>query len=100
AGAHRTRGAAESDEDVRAALDRTYGDVPHHTWSALRAPAARNDELAVTTAAGRPREDATLSVAAVQGMERHASMVTGRWPRTGDGPVEVAVTEVVAAELA
>ncbi|MFI1678556.1 FtsX-like permease family protein [Streptomyces sp. NPDC020607] len=100
AGSHRTRGAGQLDENVRTALDRTYGDVPHHIWSALRAPAARNDELAVTTAAGRPREDATVSVVTVQGAERHASLMTGRWPRTGDGPVEVALTEVVAAELA
>ncbi|MFH8610226.1 FtsX-like permease family protein [Streptomyces sp. NPDC018029] len=100
AGPHRADGAGQVDRDVRTALDRTYGDVPHRTWSALRAPAARNDELAVTEAAGRPREDATLSVVALQGLGRHASPVAGRWPRPGNGPVEVALTEVAAAELA
>ncbi|MEV0255645.1 ABC transporter permease [Streptomyces sp. NPDC050732] len=100
AGPHRADGAGELDRDVRTALDRTYGDVPHRTWSALRAPAARNDELAVTEAAGRPREDATLSVVALQGVARHASPMAGRWPRPGDGPAEVALTEAAAAELA
>ncbi|MFD6437558.1 FtsX-like permease family protein [Streptomyces venezuelae] len=102
AGPHRAAaadGPGALDRDVRAALDRAYGDAPHHTWSALRAPAARNDELAVTTAAGRPREDATVSVVALQGVRRHASLVTGRWPRPDDGPVETALTEAVAAEL-
>ncbi|MET8683288.1 ABC transporter permease [Streptomyces sp. NPDC004732] len=100
AGSYRAHGARELAEDVRAALDRTYADVPHRTWSALRAPAARNNELAVTAAAGRPREDATVSVVALQGAERHASLVAGRWPRSGAGAVEVALTEVAAAELA
>ncbi|MFK4065380.1 FtsX-like permease family protein [Streptomyces sp. NPDC029674] len=100
AGPHRADGAERLDRDVRAALDRTYGDVPHRTWSALRAPAARNDELAVTEAAGRPREDATLSVVALQGAERHAAPTAGRWPRPGAGPVEAALTETAAAELA
>ncbi|MEV7190585.1 ABC transporter permease [Streptomyces sp. NPDC093510] len=100
AGPHRPDGAGTLDRNVRAALDRTYDDVPHRTWSALRAPAARNDELAVTEAAGRPREDATVSVVALEGVERHASPTAGRWPRPGSGAVEAALTEVLAAELA
>ncbi|MFH8489725.1 FtsX-like permease family protein [Streptomyces longisporoflavus] len=76
------------DGDVRAAVDRTYGDVPHRTRLALRAPAARNDELAVTEAGGHRREDATVSVAALEGARSHAGLVAGRWPR-GDGGVGV-----------
>ncbi|WP_157868825.1 FtsX-like permease family protein, partial [Streptomyces atriruber] len=100
AGSRRARGTAELDAAVRAALDRTYGDVPHRTWSALRAPAARNDELAVTEAAGHPREDATVSVVALQGTARHGVLAAGRWPRPGGRAVEVALTETAAAELA
>ncbi|WP_223777228.1 hypothetical protein [Streptomyces sp. 135] len=86
AGPHRADGARRLDQDVRAALGRAYRDVPHHTWSALRAPAARGDELAVTEAAGRPRQDATLTVVAVEGAERHAALRAGRWPRPAPGP--------------
>lgn len=100
AGPHRARGGRELDGAVRAAIGRTYGDVPHHTWSALRAPAARNDELSVTEAAGHPHQDATVTVAAVEGAGRHAALRAGRWPRSGAGAVEVALTEVAAAELA
>ncbi|MFD4634041.1 FtsX-like permease family protein [Streptomyces sp. NPDC058284] len=105
AGPHRPDGARELDRDVRAALDRTYGGVPHRTWAALRAPAARNDELAVTEAAGHPREDATVSVVALEGATRHARLVAGRWPRADGGPgaaapAEAALTEPAAAELA
>lgn len=100
AGPHRADGARRLDQDVRAALGRAYRDVPHHTWSALRAPAARGDELAVTEAAGRPRQDATLTVVALEGAGRHAALRAGRWPRPRAGPVEVALTEAAAAELA
>ncbi|MFI8880726.1 FtsX-like permease family protein [Streptomyces sp. NPDC055243] len=102
------------DADVRAAVDRTYGDVPHRTRLALRAPAARNDELAVTEAGGRRREDATMSVVALEGARSHADLVAGRWPRGGSGsggsgsggtsaaggPAETALTRAFAAELA
>ncbi|MEU7583162.1 ABC transporter permease [Streptomyces sp. NPDC041068] len=101
AGPHRAEGARELDRDVRAALGRAYGRVPHHTWSALRAPGARNGELAVTEAAGHSRQDATVSVVALEGAERHAALMSGRWPRAGEGPaVEVALTEAVASRLA
>ncbi|MBM7168912.1 ABC transporter permease, partial [Streptomyces sp. G44] len=100
AGPHRAAGARQLDRDVRAALGRAYRDVPHHTWSALRAPAARGDELAVTEAAGRPRQDATLTVVALESAGRHAALRTGRWPRPRAGPVEVALTGTAAAELA
>lgn len=94
------------DADVRAAVDRTYGDVPHRTRLALRAPAARNDELSVTEAGGRRREDATVSVVALEGARAHAGLVAGRWPRGGSsGGATGALTETVltrayAAELA
>lgn len=105
------------DGDVRAAVDRTYGDVPHRTRLALRAPAARNDELAVTEAGGRRREDATVSVVALEGARSHARLVAGRWPRGDSGgaggsdgvagpadaagvPVEALLTRAFAAEIA
>ncbi|MGW0905431.1 FtsX-like permease family protein [Streptomyces sp. NPDC002853] len=93
------------DADVRAAVGRTYGEVPHRTRLALRAPAARNDELSVTEAGGRRREDATISVIALEGARSHAGLVAGRWPRAGaggaaDAPVETALTRTFAAELA
>ncbi|QQC91816.1 ABC transporter permease [Streptomyces alfalfae] len=100
AGPYRRGAVRDLDRAARAALARTYGDVPQHTWAALRAPAARNDELAVTEAAGRPRQDATLSVVAPEGVRRHASLVAGRWPRPRAGAVETALTETAAAELA
>ncbi|UQT61925.1 hypothetical protein M4V62_12075 [Streptomyces durmitorensis] len=94
------------DPDVRAAVDRTYGDVPHRTRLALRTPAARNDELAVTEAGGRRREDATVSVVALEGARSHADLVAGRWPRGGSsgsssrGVTETVLTRAFAAELA
>ncbi|WP_237773247.1 ABC transporter permease [Streptomyces luteocolor] len=100
AGPHRASGARELDRAVRAALARAYGDVPHDTWSALRAPAARNTELPVTEAAGHPREDATVSVVALEGAARHAALEAGRWPRPGGRAVEVALTGDAAARLA
>ncbi|WP_447040462.1 FtsX-like permease family protein [Streptomyces sp. DSM 118878] len=100
AGPYAAGGVRELDRAARAALARTYGDAPQHTWAALRAPAARNDELTVTEAAGHPRRDATLSVVAPQGVRRHASLVAGRWPRSRAGAVEAALTETAAAELA
>ncbi|MEV8022167.1 ABC transporter permease [Streptomyces sp. NPDC086554] len=114
AGCYRSGPVRQWDADVRAAVDRTYGDVPHRTHLALRAPAARNDELALTEAAGRRREDATVSVVALEGARRHADLVAGRWPRggsagssgssdsSGSGPevMETVLTKVFAAELA
>lgn len=102
AGPYRPDGVRKWDADVRAAVDRTYGDVPHRTRLALRSPAARNDELAVTEAAGRRREDATVSVVALEGARSHGDLVAGRWPRGGsaDAPLETALTEAFAAELA
>ncbi|WP_234362922.1 ABC transporter permease [Streptomyces formicae] len=89
------------DRSVRAVLDRTYGRVPHHTWAALRAPAARNSELFVTGQDGRPREDMTVSVVSVEGVGRHAVLSAGRWPRAGAGARrgEVVLPEALAAEL-
>ncbi|MEV2251938.1 FtsX-like permease family protein [Streptomyces sp. NPDC050147] len=92
------------DADVRDAVGRTYGDVPHRTRLALRAPAARNDELSVTEAGGRRRDDATVSVAALEGAGSHAALVAGRWPRGFGGSsrvvTETALTRAFAAELA
>lgn len=92
------------DADVRAAVGRVYGDVPHRTRLALRAPAARNDELSVTEAGGRRRDDATVSVVALEGARSHAALVAGRWPRGFGGSsraaTETVLTRAFAAELA
>ncbi|MFI1728247.1 hypothetical protein ACH40E_03205 [Streptomyces acidicola] len=74
--------AERLDELVRAAVDRTFGGVPHHTWSALRVPDNRSAQLSVTEAAGRPRDDAGVSLVALQEESRHARWVAGRRPRT------------------
>ncbi|MPY52816.1 ABC transporter permease [Streptomyces acidicola] len=94
--------AERLDELVRAAVDRTFGGVPHHTWSALRVPDNRSAQLSVTEAAGQPRDDAGVSLVALQEESRHARLVAGRRPRTtGDtGVVETALTDVFAARLA
>ncbi|MEW2402383.1 ABC transporter permease [Streptomyces sp. NPDC046862] len=86
---------------VRAAVDRTFGGVPHHTWSALRSPDSRSAQLAVTEAGGRQRDDAGVSLVALQEQSRHARLVAGHWPRTtGDaGTAETALTDVYAARL-
>ncbi|WP_228034397.1 ABC transporter permease [Streptomyces spongiae] len=86
---------------VRAAVDRAFADVPHHTWSALRAPDSSSAQLAVTEAAGDRRDDADVSLVALQEQSRHARLAAGRWPRTtGDaGVVETALTDVYAARL-
>ncbi|MGA5503824.1 FtsX-like permease family protein [Streptomyces umbrinus] len=102
-GAYRPRGAGEVDGLVRAAVDRAFGGVPHHTWSALRVPASRSAALSVTEADGRRRDDAVVTLVALQQPQRHAELVAGRWPRAGGGDgmvVETAVSEVFAAELA
>lgn len=92
------------DADVRAAVGRVYGDVPRRTRLALRAPAARNDELSVTEAGGRRRDDATVSVVALEGARSHAALVAGRWPRGFGGSsraaTETVLTRTFAAELA
>ncbi|MEV0323864.1 FtsX-like permease family protein [Streptomyces sp. NPDC050658] len=102
AGRHEADRVRQWDADVRTAVDRVYGDVPHRTRLALRAPAARNDELTVTEAGGRRREDATASVVALEGARQQADLVAGRWPRggLGDGAVETVLTKAFAAELA
>ncbi|MFF3485816.1 FtsX-like permease family protein [Streptomyces sp. NPDC002701] len=100
-GAYRSRAAGETDRLVRAAVDRAFGGVPHHTWSALRVPAGRSAALGVTEADGRRRDDAPVTLVALQDPRRHAGLVTGRWPRTGGGGiVETALTDVFAVELA
>ncbi|MGW6401422.1 hypothetical protein [Streptomyces sp. NPDC055134] len=97
-GGYRAAGGREVDRDVRSALDRTYGRVPHHTWSVLRAPSARSTELPVVEAAGRPRADATVVVVALEGAGQHAELVSGRRPR-GGGDAETALNEALASEL-
>ncbi|MGW3423971.1 FtsX-like permease family protein [Streptomyces phaeochromogenes] len=102
-GPYRSRGAGEVDGLVRAAVDRAFGGVPHHTWSALRVPASRSAALSVTEADGRRRDDAVVTLVALEEPRRHAELVAGRWPRAGGGDgvvVETAVSEVFAAELA
>ncbi len=101
-GPYRPRDAGKLDGLVRAAVDRTFDDVPHHTWFALRVPASRSTQLTVTEADGRPRDDASVSLVALQETRRHARLVAGRWPRTaaGGGIVETALSDVFAAELA
>ncbi|MFG2523397.1 hypothetical protein [Streptomyces sp. NPDC048527] len=97
-GGYRAAGGRELDRDARSALDRAYGGVAHHTWSALRAPSARSTELPVVEAAGRPRADATVAVVALEGAGRHAELVSGRRPRVGGDP-ETVLNEVLASEL-
>ncbi|MFD9438449.1 FtsX-like permease family protein [Streptomyces sp. NPDC060006] len=100
-GAYRTRGAGEVDRLVRAAVDRAFGDVPHHTWAALRAPASRSSALTVTEVDGRRRDAAVVTLVGLQEMQRHAGLVAGHWPRAGGaGIVETALSDVFAAELA
>src|SRR5690606_7056706 len=67
---------------VRDAVDRAFGGVPHHTWSALRVPAARSAQPSLTEAAGRRRDDTRVSLAALQHAARHTTLVAGRLPRT------------------
>ncbi|NEC26466.1 hypothetical protein G3I20_07805, partial [Streptomyces sp. SID8111] len=94
-------GADDVDTLVRAAVDRAFGGVPHHTWSALRAPASRSAELDVIEVDGHPRDDVRLSVVALEQSRRHTDLVVGRAPRgTGDGrTLETALDEVFAADL-
>ncbi|WP_413760475.1 FtsX-like permease family protein [Streptomyces sp. MMBL 11-3] len=120
-GTYRARDAERIDRLVRAAADRAYGGVPHHTWSALRVPANRSSALSVTEADGRRRDDALVTLVALQGARQHAELTAGRWPRAADGGgadgggvgnggagggragggvVEAALGEAFAAELA
>ncbi|WP_328767421.1 ABC transporter permease [Streptomyces sp. NBC_00286] len=101
-GAYPSSGAEELDGLVRAAVGRAFGGVPHHTWSALRVPAVRSAQMSVTEADGRRRDDASVSVVALQETRRHARLVAGRWPGAagGGGVVETALSDVFAEELA
>ena len=99
-GPYRQQDAGRVDGLVRDAVDRAFGGVPHHTWSALRVPAARSAQLSLTEAAGRRRDDTRVSLAALQHAARHTTLVAGRLPRTDPGGTpETALHEAFAAGL-
>ncbi|SDK30623.1 ABC transporter permease [Streptomyces indicus] len=85
---------------VRAALARAYGDVPQHTYDALRVPEQLASELPVTEADGRPRSDVTVALVAVEAVREHVDLVSGRLPQARtDGVVETALTQPEATGL-
>lgn len=84
---------------ARAALDHAFGEVPHRTYSALRAPASLSSEYSVI------RADGTLSgassvVVALPDPAAHAGLTAGAWPRAAaGGPVQAALSQSAAARV-
>ncbi|WP_407561701.1 FtsX-like permease family protein [Streptomyces sp. 184] len=105
-GAYDPEGVARADGPVRDALARTYGDVPHRTTRLLRAPAAREQQLAVAGSGVGERGAVGLSLLWAQDAGGQARLTEGEWPRAGGGDraaaggtVEVALDEAYAARL-
>ncbi|MEO3761798.1 FtsX-like permease family protein [Streptomyces sp. B8F3] len=101
-GAYDPDAVARADGPVRGALARTYGDVPHRTTRLVRAPAAREQQLAVAGSGVGGRGAVGLSLLWAEDTGRQARLTEGEWPRAGggaEGRVEVALDEGYAARL-
>ncbi|MFG1808442.1 FtsX-like permease family protein [Streptomyces sp. NPDC049040] len=98
-GRYRAQDMAGGDKAVRAALDRVFGDVPHRTYTALRAPASLSSEYSVIDDDGTVTGTSAVIVA-LPDPAGHARLTVGGWPKAkGGGPVQVALTQVAAARL-
>ncbi|AQZ65697.1 ABC transporter integral membrane protein [[Actinomadura] parvosata subsp. kistnae] len=73
------------DQAVRAELTRAYAGPPALTTS------FRSDSYAMPGQEGRERPD-LLRFGSYDGLDRHAKLVAGAWPKPGDDPVEVAIS--------
>lgn len=100
-GHYRAQDLPGGDKAVRAALDRVFGDVPHRTYTALRAPASLSSEYSVVRADGSV-SGASSVVLALPDPAAHARLTAGAWPGAaagGGGPVQVALSQGAAARL-
>ncbi|WP_234380101.1 FtsX-like permease family protein [Streptomyces sp. CMB-StM0423] len=103
-GAYDPDAVARADGPVRGALARTYGEVAHRTTRLVRAPAAREQQLAVAGSGVGGRGAVGLSLLWAEDAGRQARLTEGEWPRAGGGaaaggPVEVVLDEGYAARL-
>jgi hypothetical protein len=99
-GTYRAQGMADGGKAARAALDRTFGEVPHHTYTALRAPASLSSEYSLMRADGA-LSGASSVVLALPDPGAHARLTAGAWPKASasGSPVEAAVTQAAAARV-
>ncbi|MFI0899684.1 FtsX-like permease family protein [Streptomyces sp. NPDC020983] len=96
-GRYGPKGLADGDKAARGALDRVFGDVPHHTYTALRAPASLSSGYPVLGADG-VLSGASSAVVALPDSAAHARLTAGSWPRAGaGGPVQAALSQSAAA---
>ncbi|MGN9838002.1 FtsX-like permease family protein [Nonomuraea sp. H19] len=73
------------DQAVRAELTKAYTKPPAVTTS------FRSDSYVMPGQDGKERPE-LLRFGSYDGLDRHAELVSGAWPRPGDGPVEVAIS--------
>jgi hypothetical protein len=97
---YRAGGLDGADTEIRSALGRVFGDVPHTTYRALRTPSSLSSQYDVLRPDGVPR-GAAVTLVALPDESRHARLLSGHWPAAGapGAPVEAALNRTVAARL-
>ncbi|MFI0938048.1 FtsX-like permease family protein [Streptomyces sp. NPDC021020] len=101
-GHYRPQDLAGGDKAARGALDRVFGDVPHHTYTALRAPASLSSEYSLLRADGSV-SGASSVVIALPDPAAHARLTAGGWPQATAGgpgaPLQAALSQPAAARI-
>ncbi|WP_052397055.1 ABC transporter permease [Streptomyces sp. NRRL F-5123] len=101
-GRYRPQDLAGGDKAARGALDRVFGDVPHRTYTALRAPASLSSEYSLLRADGA-LSGASSVVVALPDPAAHARLTAGGWPQAGAGrpgaPLQAALSQPAAARI-
>ncbi|MFI0745280.1 FtsX-like permease family protein [Streptomyces sp. NPDC021224] len=98
-GRYRAQDLPGGDKAARAALDRVFGGVPHHTYTALRAPISLSSEYSLLRADGTV-SGASSVVLALPDPAAHARLTAGAWPRTTAGGPGAALEAVLSQSAA
>ena len=101
-GRYRPQDMAGGDRAARAALDRVFGEVPHHTYTALRAPTSLSSEYSLLRADGA-LSGASSVVVALPDPAAHARLTAGDWPQAAAGgpgaPLQTVLSQPAAARV-